>query len=416
MPFDIKNPPEKIKKLSEKKQRQWIHVFNSCWDKNKDDALCHKMAWGAVKKSSVENPIANELVKIARLISARGFSFQVSDDWDKLLKWLQSKFKHQKFTSREQQTGDAIFDRYMYAGKDIIAHIEARGWEPEDTRYNFGVWIGYDEERVKPPRGKEIKFSEMKKAMVTALKKNPDVAVQWSKKGLTEKQQERLKQAVDKVADVVQSAVKGGLGTLERQQQGSYDSSVKITYSPREQYDFWHVLEIKINPNRNQYEIYIFDRRVVDDKKLGDFVKSLRGIKRLLKEALSRMDPSDVAMILGKIKPETVVKSVGRIKVEFDIIDEWLYTEVIVPVTLTTSKKVPKEIMEKWLMLNWDRIKSKAPSKTPRIPEGRGMEYDEPSGEVGFIPANRMSTSYIENVYWEQDGRKGVVRFSGSQR
>jgi len=51
MPFDPDNPPEKVSKLSEKKQRQWVHVFNSCYDKHGDDALCHKMAWGAVKKS-----------------------------------------------------------------------------------------------------------------------------------------------------------------------------------------------------------------------------------------------------------------------------------------------------------------------------------------------------------------------------
>ena len=52
MPFDPNNPPEKVSKLSAKKQRQWVHVFNSCYDKHKDDAKCHKMAWGAVKKSA----------------------------------------------------------------------------------------------------------------------------------------------------------------------------------------------------------------------------------------------------------------------------------------------------------------------------------------------------------------------------
>ncbi len=54
MPYDINNPPDKIRNLSEKKQRQWIEVFNSCWDKHQDDATCHAMAWGVVKKSSIK--------------------------------------------------------------------------------------------------------------------------------------------------------------------------------------------------------------------------------------------------------------------------------------------------------------------------------------------------------------------------
>ena len=54
MPFDPDNPPEKVSKLSAKKQRQWAHVFNSCFEEHGDDALCHKMAWGTVKKSSVD--------------------------------------------------------------------------------------------------------------------------------------------------------------------------------------------------------------------------------------------------------------------------------------------------------------------------------------------------------------------------
>ena len=50
MPYDVKNPPDKIKKLSPRKQRQFIHVYNSCWDKDKDEGKCHAMAWGTVKR------------------------------------------------------------------------------------------------------------------------------------------------------------------------------------------------------------------------------------------------------------------------------------------------------------------------------------------------------------------------------
>ena len=49
MPFDPNNPPDKVRGLSEKKQRQWVHVFNSCYGEHHDDEKCHKMAWGVVK-------------------------------------------------------------------------------------------------------------------------------------------------------------------------------------------------------------------------------------------------------------------------------------------------------------------------------------------------------------------------------
>jgi hypothetical protein len=50
MPFDPKNPPDKVKNLSPEKQRQWVHIFNSCWSKDPDERKCHMQAWGAVKK------------------------------------------------------------------------------------------------------------------------------------------------------------------------------------------------------------------------------------------------------------------------------------------------------------------------------------------------------------------------------
>ena len=46
MPYDVDNPPSKIRGLSQEKQRQWVHVFNSCYEKHGDDAKCSKMAWG----------------------------------------------------------------------------------------------------------------------------------------------------------------------------------------------------------------------------------------------------------------------------------------------------------------------------------------------------------------------------------
>jgi hypothetical protein len=62
MPFDPNNPPSKLDKLSDKKKRQWVHVFNSCYKKNKDDKKCHMQAWGAVKKSASRMPTASERI------------------------------------------------------------------------------------------------------------------------------------------------------------------------------------------------------------------------------------------------------------------------------------------------------------------------------------------------------------------
>ena len=52
VPFDPNNPPSKLKNLSDKKKRQWVHVFNSCYKKNPDEKKCHMQAWGTVKKSA----------------------------------------------------------------------------------------------------------------------------------------------------------------------------------------------------------------------------------------------------------------------------------------------------------------------------------------------------------------------------
>ena len=57
MPFDPSNPPAKLKNLSDKEKRQWVEIFNSCWKKHKDDEKCHKMAWGGIKKASVEEKV-----------------------------------------------------------------------------------------------------------------------------------------------------------------------------------------------------------------------------------------------------------------------------------------------------------------------------------------------------------------------
>jgi len=52
MPYSKSNPPDAIKKLSPAKQKQWISVWNSCYEKGRPEEQCFKTAWGVVKKAS----------------------------------------------------------------------------------------------------------------------------------------------------------------------------------------------------------------------------------------------------------------------------------------------------------------------------------------------------------------------------
>ena len=66
MPYDIDNPPSKLDKLSDKRKRQFIEVFNSCFEKHHDDKKCHMMAWGVVKKASQDEQVVRQ-IRAARL-------------------------------------------------------------------------------------------------------------------------------------------------------------------------------------------------------------------------------------------------------------------------------------------------------------------------------------------------------------
>jgi len=60
MPYDPNHPPEKVNKLSPKKQRQWCHVINDSLERGDSEGTAHAKAWGTVKKSSTD-----ELVNVA---------------------------------------------------------------------------------------------------------------------------------------------------------------------------------------------------------------------------------------------------------------------------------------------------------------------------------------------------------------
>jgi hypothetical protein len=57
MPYSITNPPDVIKKLTPKKQKQWIAIWNDCHERGQPEEQCFKTAWGVVKKASDEGVI-----------------------------------------------------------------------------------------------------------------------------------------------------------------------------------------------------------------------------------------------------------------------------------------------------------------------------------------------------------------------
>jgi len=56
MPYDspdeVASKVRGTEKLSEKRRRQFMHVFNSCYENSSDEGKCHAQAWGVVKKSA----------------------------------------------------------------------------------------------------------------------------------------------------------------------------------------------------------------------------------------------------------------------------------------------------------------------------------------------------------------------------
>lgn len=73
MPFkDNKELTEKVKgthRLSERKKRQWRHVFDKCFEEKGEDPSCYAMAWGAVNRTASAMPCAaRELLRVARAL------------------------------------------------------------------------------------------------------------------------------------------------------------------------------------------------------------------------------------------------------------------------------------------------------------------------------------------------------------
>lgn len=88
MPYDVDNPPEKLRGLPENKQRQWVHVHESCMAKYNDDVKCQKMSWGTThgwkeKGFSPDDPDRDILIEmeVAELMENedKGFPETISE-------------------------------------------------------------------------------------------------------------------------------------------------------------------------------------------------------------------------------------------------------------------------------------------------------------------------------------------------
>jgi cation transport regulator ChaB len=53
----ISELPDAVKKLPEKKQRQWMHVWNSVYDRTKNEARAYRSAWSTVHKTKGEEDL-----------------------------------------------------------------------------------------------------------------------------------------------------------------------------------------------------------------------------------------------------------------------------------------------------------------------------------------------------------------------
>jgi len=136
-PEEVAEKVRGTKKLSEKQRRQFQHVFNSCFEKHGDDALCHKMAWGAVKggkKSGCDGEVCDALQEYFDA------AIEGRIDWGEMNRRRQ-----------ERQDREGVMDNEMIAREVLLA---CRDIEAAD-RIALGL---LDEVKVKKLKRKVVSF------------------------------------------------------------------------------------------------------------------------------------------------------------------------------------------------------------------------------------------------------------------
>jgi hypothetical protein len=125
MPYDVSKPPAKLRNLSSKKKRQWIHVFNSCWERHHDDARCHRMAWGVVGKENCDDcsgEVPLDMVSDAAILSLEDFCGTVTKMAPVSIPGVKRTMAPQKPGAGEQwheiESEPGYLVRYVGQGKD----------------------------------------------------------------------------------------------------------------------------------------------------------------------------------------------------------------------------------------------------------------------------------------------------------
>ena len=206
--------------------------------------------------------IAFELLNVARELTGRdrvayGFSYDANKDWDALVGWLQSKFRKQRFRVEDRQIGDAIWEKSLWAGSNrfIVYKLSGRpgGYSGERTEMLIYGDGGYDQSNNLSTKGYPS-AAAMKKAVVKVLNASPVLLSQFTAKGMTPKQEERVGEAIEQAAKTVKDLIADGLLAATPKGRGmEYDEpSGYASYIPGNQVEISQAEELEWEQTGNK--------------------------------------------------------------------------------------------------------------------------------------------------------------------
>jgi hypothetical protein len=129
-----------------------------------------------------------------------------------------------------------------------------------------------------------------------------------------------------------------------------------------------------------------------------------------------------------------VVSRVVTVKHEFEPVDEWHTTSILVELMLRTGKAVPAKLLEDWVRSHWGEVQAlagtvKTPPPAPAY-SSRERYYDDddygdgdsdwqqdvPEPGLGWLTAKNTNPARFEGVSVRQQDRKAVARINVSIR
>jgi hypothetical protein len=186
---------------------------------------------------------------------------------------------------------------------------------------------------------------------------------------------------------------------------------------------------------------FLVDQKLRNAKSVWSFLSNPSKVKALIRKGLKSIDPGEADLYSGKKTPESLIKRVLKVESEFDVIDEWHSTGLIITLMLRTAKNVPERALRAWLKSHWSEVRALAPSDTPEAAGAPSRwaswddddyydddddDYDDdgdtdwmmdyPEEGLGWVAPNEMGWRDVEHFSYKQDGRRAVVRVSVSIR